>query len=166
MGNIFSLSRPANHLYLEGQADFAGGSGFAREHCQRRLASRAWLQSACSGKMDFLTKPLHPAILVLVAVFIPITPLPAPAADSAPDSLQPAEPQPSSAADPDRTRLTLDPPATARFYGNLEYLVWWVKPGPLSVPLVSTGPISTTHHGFLDSSDTTILDGAPHSPAQ
>src|SRR5213078_4187467 len=52
------------------------------------------------------------------------------------------------------------------WYGGVEYLLWWVKPAPLSVPLVSTGPISTTHHGWLINSDATILYGAPRSPAQ
>src|SRR5271166_6658217 len=28
----------------------------------------------------------------------------------------------------------------SRFYGGVEYLLWWVKGAPLSVPLVSTGP--------------------------
>jgi hypothetical protein len=53
----------------------------------------------------------------------------------------------------------------SRVYGGVEYLGWWVKGAPLSVPLVSTGPISTTHHGFLDRPDSTILYGASHSPA-
>jgi hypothetical protein len=48
----------------------------------------------------------------------------------------------------------------------VEYLGWWVKGAPLAVPLVSTGPISTTHHGWLSSPDSTILDGAPQAPAQ
>jgi len=54
----------------------------------------------------------------------------------------------------------------SRLYGGVEYLHWWVKDAPLSVPLVSTGPISTTHHGFLDRPDSTILYGAPHAPAK
>jgi hypothetical protein len=54
----------------------------------------------------------------------------------------------------------------SRLYGGVEYLGWWVKGAPLTVPLVSTGPISTTHHGFLDRSDSTILYGAPHAPAK
>jgi hypothetical protein len=54
----------------------------------------------------------------------------------------------------------------SRLYGGVEYLGWWVKGAPLAVPLVSTGPISTTHHGFLDRPDSTILYGAPHSPAK
>jgi hypothetical protein len=54
----------------------------------------------------------------------------------------------------------------SRVYGGVEYLGWWVKGAPLSVPLVSTGPISTTHHGWLNSSDSTILYGAPFAPAK
>jgi hypothetical protein len=54
----------------------------------------------------------------------------------------------------------------SRLYGGVEYLGWWVKGAPLTVPLVSTGPISTTHHGFLDRPDSTILYGAPHAPAK
>src|SRR6476646_5305097 len=53
-----------------------------------------------------------------------------------------------------------------RLYGSLDYLCWWLKPAPLSVPLVSTGPISTTHHGWLDNSDAIILYVAPYYPAQ
>ena len=54
---------------------------------------------------------------------------------------------------------------TSRIYGGAEYLFWSAKGAPLGVPLVSTGPIGTTHHGFLINSDTTILYGAPFAPA-
>ena len=60
----------------------------------------------------------------------------------------------------------------SRFYGGVEYLHWWVKDAPLSIPLVSTGPIASTHHGFVNSSatvnaaDTTILYGAPFGVAK
>src|SRR5262249_15687789 len=57
-------------------------------------------------------------------------------------------------------------PQLSRLYGGMEYLGWWVKGAPLSVPLVSTGPISTTHHGWLSSPDSTILYGAPFGVAQ
>jgi hypothetical protein len=62
-------------------------------------------------------------------------------------------------------------PGTLRFYGGLDYLNWWLKSAPLSVPLVSTGPIATTHHGLLgppaeNGADSTVLYGAPHAPAQ
>jgi opacity protein-like surface antigen len=52
---------------------------------------------------------------------------------------------------------------TQRFYGGAEYLLWWVKGAPLSVPLVTTGPDST-HEGIISSSETTILYGAPFAP--
>jgi hypothetical protein len=67
------------------------------------------------------------------------------------------------------------PAPESRFYGGIEYLQWWVKDAPLSVPLVSTGPIASTHHGFLttgtgnpsvNSADTRILYGAPYGVAQ
>jgi hypothetical protein len=60
----------------------------------------------------------------------------------------------------------LAPAPRAILYGNLDYLLWWVKGAPLSVPLVTTGPIETTHHGFVNSPDATILYGAPFAPAQ
>jgi hypothetical protein len=50
-------------------------------------------------------------------------------------------------------------------YGGVDYLLWWMNGAKLPVPLVSTGPIETTHHGFVSSPDTTILYGGPHSPA-
>jgi hypothetical protein len=50
------------------------------------------------------------------------------------------------------------------WYGHAEYLLWWVKAAPLAVPLVSTGPTSS-HHGSLDSANSTILYGAPFAPA-
>ena len=67
------------------------------------------------------------------------------------------------------------PAPESRFYGGIEYLQWWVKDAPLSVPLVSTGPVSSTHHGFLttgsgsplvNSADTTILYGSPYGVAK
>ena len=54
---------------------------------------------------------------------------------------------------------------TSRFYARTDFLLWWLKGAPLSVPLVSTGPIATTHHGFLTGPDATILYGARLSPA-
>lgn len=52
----------------------------------------------------------------------------------------------------------------SRLYGGVEYLHWWVKDAPLSVPLISTGP-EANKEGFLINSNTTILYGAPFSPA-
>jgi len=54
---------------------------------------------------------------------------------------------------------------TPRFYAGSDYLLWWVKGAPLSIPLVTTGPTSN-HEGILNSSATTILYGASYSPAQ
>ena len=63
------------------------------------------------------------------------------------------------------------PAPDSRFYGGVEYLLWWVKDAPLSVPLVTTGAVSSTHHGFLSTTrtttnDTLILYGAPFGTAQ
>ena len=52
----------------------------------------------------------------------------------------------------------------SRFYGGSEYLLWWVKGAPLSVPLVSTGP-DVNEEGILRNSQSTILYGAPLAPA-
>jgi hypothetical protein len=57
-----------------------------------------------------------------------------------------------------------------RIYVDLEYLHMRLKDAPLAVPLVSTGPIATTHHGLLGppvsgGADSTVLYGAPHAPA-
>ena len=65
----------------------------------------------------------------------------------------------------------LEPALPPRFYGNVEFLYWWSKPAPLSVPLVSSGPVTATHHGLLgvpalDAEESSILYGAPHSPAK
>ena len=55
-------------------------------------------------------------------------------------------------------------PAAARLYGSADYLLWWMKGAPLSVPLVSTGP-AANNEGFIFNSNTTILYGAPFAPA-
>ena len=55
-------------------------------------------------------------------------------------------------------------PGTSRLYGGIEYLHWWVKGAPLSVPLVSTGP-EANKEGFLTNSNSRILYGAPFAPA-
>lgn len=60
--------------------------------------------------------------------------------------------------------------STSRVFVDVEYLHMWLKDAPLAVPLVSTGPIATTHHGLLgppeNGADSTILYGAPFSPAK
>ena len=66
---------------------------------------------------------------------------------------------------PDQSATATGPAAPAsRLYGGIEYLHWWVKDAPLSVPLVSTGP-DANEEGFLINSNSTILYGAPLSPA-
>src|SRR3954447_23435229 len=59
---------------------------------------------------------------------------------------------------------------TPRVYVDVEYLHMWLKHAPLAVPLVSTGPIATTHHGLLgppeNGADSTVLYGAPFAPAK
>lgn len=55
--------------------------------------------------------------------------------------------------------------SSVRVYGGIEYLHWRLQDAPLSVPLISTGPVGSTHHGFLTSPDATILYGAPFAPA-
>jgi hypothetical protein len=58
----------------------------------------------------------------------------------------------------------------ARVYVDVEYLHMWLKDAPLAVPLVSTGPVATTHHGLLgppeNGADSTVLYGAPFAPAK
>ena len=56
------------------------------------------------------------------------------------------------------------PESKQRFYAGADYLLWWVKGAPLSVPLVSTGP-SSNHWGIDNSNQTTILYGAGFAPA-
>jgi hypothetical protein len=78
-----------------------------------------------------------------------------------------ASPSAASACTPG---LASDAPAACqspapRFYGDVEYLLWWVRGAPLSVPLVSTGP-AANDEGFLVNSATTILYGAPFAPAK
>jgi hypothetical protein len=65
----------------------------------------------------------------------------------------------------DTSSAQSDLAAASRLYGGVEYLLWWVKGAPLSAPLVSTGP-SANDEGFLVNSDSTILYGAPFSPAK
>jgi len=55
-------------------------------------------------------------------------------------------------------------PDNHRFYGGLDYLLWWVKGAPLSAPLVTTGPESN-REGIINNKKTTILYGAPLFPA-
>ncbi len=105
----------------------------------------------------------------------PALPLPA-----SPYGMSAAQPSaPGAPAPPSLNQAVVDPDVPPlfnsarpiRLYGGVDYMLWWVKGAPLSVPLVSTGPISTTHHGLLgppaeNGADSTVLYGAGHSPAQ
>jgi hypothetical protein len=72
---------------------------------------------------------------------------------------QPVTPAPDSAD-------AVGSPSTLRFYGGLEYLHWWVKGAPLSVPLLTTGPdVQPVEGGFIRGPSVTILYGSPLSPA-
>lgn len=51
----------------------------------------------------------------------------------------------------------------AGLYGSAEYLFWWVKSAPLSVPIVTTGPVDIKE-GILVNSTATILYGAESLP--
>ena len=80
---------------------------------------------------------------------------------AAPSHAQTYVPAPTPNMTAPTVRLT---PPSSRFYGGLEYLNWSVKDAPLSVPLISTGPVANKE-GFLINSNSTILYGAPFSPA-
>jgi hypothetical protein len=64
------------------------------------------------------------------------------------------------------TPATVAPAPPSRFYGGIEYLHWWVKGAPLSVPLLTTGPdVQPIEGGFIKSPEVTILYGSPFAPA-
>jgi hypothetical protein len=44
-------------------------------------------------------------------------------------------------------------------WAEAEYLVWWVKNGPLTTPLVTTGSVADPVPGALDQPNTTVLFG-------
>jgi opacity protein-like surface antigen len=69
----------------------------------------------------------------------------------------------ASAADPLFDRAGGLPDRTQHLYGGSEYLLWWVKGAPLSVPLVTTGPDAALE-GILRGNQSTILYGAPLTP--
>jgi hypothetical protein len=79
-------------------------------------------------------------------------------------SAQPATPAaPAANPAPD---VSIRQTPMQRLYGGFEYLHWWVKGAPLSVPLLTTGPdVEPIEGGFIKSSEVTILYGAPFSPA-
>jgi hypothetical protein len=50
-------------------------------------------------------------------------------------------------------------PCGERIYGSVDYLLWWVKDGPQSTPLVTTGPSNVLFSGALDIPGTQVLFG-------
>jgi hypothetical protein len=46
-----------------------------------------------------------------------------------------------------------------RVWGSVDYLMWWVKPGPLSTPLVTTGSTDDAVPGALGQPHTSVLFG-------
>ncbi len=53
-------------------------------------------------------------------------------------------------------------PAGCRFWASGEYLLWWVKSGPLTVPLITTGPFPPppgVSPGVLGQPGTTLVHG-------
>jgi len=49
------------------------------------------------------------------------------------------------------------------FWVNAEYLLWWVKSGPLPVPLVATGPVTDPLPGALGQPNTSLVFGNTHT---
>jgi hypothetical protein len=54
------------------------------------------------------------------------------------------------------------PCQSSRFWVTGEYLLWWIKDGPLPAPLVTTGSAASVTSGFIGSSDTRVLLGGGH----
>lgn len=50
-------------------------------------------------------------------------------------------------------------PAPPRFYGSAEYLLWWIKDGPLPVPLVTAGSINDPNPAAMGQPNTHVLFG-------
>ena len=112
-------------------------------------------------------RPIHFILMASISLLVPCQTHAA--AKGKPSS--PSDKSGKEVAAPGKQVVIEKSPEQPRFYGDVEYLLWWVKNAPLSVPLVSTGPISSTHHGLLgppaeDAAESTVLYGAPHSPAQ
>ncbi|HKI30681.1 MAG TPA: hypothetical protein VKA46_02230 [Gemmataceae bacterium] len=51
------------------------------------------------------------------------------------------------------------PDVGGRFWGGADSLLWWVKDGPLPLPLVTTGNPSDPHPGALGQPGTHVLFG-------
>lgn len=71
-------------------------------------------------------------------------------------------PAPTAAA----PAVIVSPTPTPRIYVGVDYLHWWMKGAPLSLPLLATGPdAEPIDGGFLRSSQATVLYGSPFPPA-
>ncbi|MFN4260806.1 MAG: BBP7 family outer membrane beta-barrel protein [Gemmataceae bacterium] len=51
-------------------------------------------------------------------------------------------------------------PKPPRFWGGADYLLWWYKPGPVTLPLVTTGTLDS--FGLLGRPGTEVLFGGSH----
>jgi hypothetical protein len=81
-------------------------------------------------------------------------------------SAQPAGPTQPTTASPVAPQVTIGDDPASRLYGGFEYLHWWVKGAPLSVPLLTTGPdVQPFEGGFIRGPEVTILYGSPYAPA-
>src|SRR5437660_3802497 len=85
--------------------------------------------------------PMRPALLTLAATLAVAAPLRGADAANQPSPDKRGVATSTGAESRDQIESPVLP---SPLYGGIEYLLWWVKPAPLSVPLVSTGPISTT----------------------
>src|SRR5262249_58710352 len=54
---------------------------------------------------------------------------------------------------------TVGADAGERVWGDISYLLWWIKDGPLGVPLVNTGNPSNPLAGVIGQPDTRTLFG-------
>ena len=90
------------------------------------------------------------------------SPAPPPVRNEAP----PSPPSESSAAPAELTNVPTysdlnTQQCAPRYHGWIvpEYLLWFAKPGPLTVPIVTTGSATGTNPGVLGQSDTKVLFG-------
>ena len=68
--------------------------------------------------------------------------------------------QPAAVGETPGTILVEELPARpARFWLSADALLWWVRPGPVAIPLVTTGPAANPRAGFFDEPSTRVLLG-------
>src|SRR5262249_53668862 len=78
-----------------------------------------------------------------------------PARPPAAESIAPPAPEPPSCC-PKEPCCAKEP--STRLWGSSEYLLWWVRKGPLPIPLVTANPDQTTI-AALNEPGTTVLFG-------